>query len=110
MTKLFIAALLPLVACASSAQTSNHRPYVGFNRALPSVDRLGKPTALGMDPKVELRLCTNANGRVASVAIEHSSETREFDRAVLHDVAGWEFAPTAAAECHKVTVRYDPQA
>lgn len=110
MTKLFIAALFPLVACASSAQTSHTSPYLGFNRALPSVDRLGKPTSLGMDPKVDLRLCTDASGRVASVEIEHSSETREFDRAVLHDVAAWEFAPTAAPECHKVTVRYDPQA
>jgi TonB family protein len=110
MHKLMIVASLFVVACASSAQTAAHRSYVGFDRSLPSVDRLGKPTALGMDPKVDLRLCTDADGRVASVDIEHSSETREFDRAVMHDVAAWEFTPTAAPECHIVTVRYQPQA
>jgi len=28
---------------------------------------------------------------------------------VLHDVANWQFEPTTAPECRKLTVRYNPQ-
>lgn len=111
MSKLMMVSLaLSLFACVSGAAPHSSQP-VSYNRTLPSVDRLGMRTALlGLEPKIFLRLCTDRNGRVASVDIEHSSELGTFDQAVLNDVANWDFAPQAAPSCRKITVRYNPQA
>ena len=96
-----------LVACVSATPVQP----VAYNHSLPSVDRLGKRTELlGLEPKIYLRLCTDRDGKVASVEIEHSSELGTFDQAVRNDVADWQFEPTAAPSCRKVVVRYNPQA
>ena len=112
MSKLILVSLSSLlVACVSSGapQTSTH-PVV-YDRSLPSVDRLGKRTELlGVEPKIYLRMCTDRDGKVSSVDIEHSSELGTFDRAVLNDVANWRFDPQAAPSCRKIVVRYNPQA
>jgi TonB family protein len=107
MSKLMMISLsLSLAACMSSATS---RP--NLDHTLPSVDRLGMRTELlGADPKIFLRLCTDRDGKVASVDIEHSSELGTFDQAVLNDVAQWQFAPQAAPSCQKIVVRYNPQA
>jgi TonB family protein len=107
MSKLMLVSLSSaLVACMSATP-----PQTAYNHSLPSVDRLGKRTELlGAEPKIFLRLCTDTSGKVASVDIEHSSELGTFDRAVLNDVAQWQFEPQAAPSCRKVVVRYNPQA
>ena len=116
MSKLMMVSLSSVLgACVASGAPATHpvAPVapIAYDRSLPSVDRLGKRTELlGLEPKISLRLCTDRDGRVASVTIEHSSEPGTFDRAVLNDVAKWQFAPTAAPECRKLVVRYNPQA
>lgn len=124
MSKLMMVSLSSLVvACMSSAPKTSSQPVaspkgtgspgssLAYDRSLPSVDRLGKRIdLLGLDPKINLRLCTDRDGRVASVNVEHSSELGTFDAAVLRDVGSWQFEPTAAPECRKLTVRYSPQA
>jgi TonB family protein len=111
MSKLMMVSLSSLlVACVSSGAPKTSTQPVAYDRSLPSVDRLGKRIdLLGADPKINLRLCTDRDGRVASVNIENSSELGTFDQAVLHDVANWQFEPTTAPECRKLTVRYNPQ-
>ena len=111
MSKLLLVSLSSvLVACVSSATPQAAQP-ISYNRSLPSVDRLGKRTELlGLEPKIYLRLCTDRDGKVASVEIEHSSELGTFDQAVVTDVASWQFEPAAAPSCRKLVVRYNPQA
>ena len=99
-----------LVACVSSATPQAAQP-ISYNRSLPSVDRLGKRTELlGLAPRIYLHLCTDRDGKVASVEIEHSSALGTFDQAVKTDVARWQFEPAAAPSCRNLVVQYNPQA
>jgi TonB family protein len=73
---------------------------------LPSADRAGLAGRLSAG----VRLCVAPDGRVHSVAIERSSGTPEFDRALTADIPSWQYAPYKAPSelkvCERLTVDY----
>jgi hypothetical protein len=101
MSKLLIASLF-LVACAPAPQASTAH-------TLPSVERIGNRMDLVPDgQKILLHLCTDVEGRVTSVDVEHGSPLNTFDTAVKSDVLAWQFEPQSAPSCRKMTIVYHP--
>jgi TonB family protein len=103
-----IAALLSALALAVAVPASAD-PRSVDNPSLPSVDHIAAwvRQAVGDHASVDLRLCTDGDGNVTSVELLRSSSYAPFDRAVVKDVAKWQFAASGEAQCAKKTISYD---
>jgi TonB family protein len=128
-----VLSLLLLGACATgtagvdreaSPQTGAHLELSqGARSAFRSTGDLQLPSAdamsirirerLGDEPAVKVDLCLGADGRVSSVALVRGTTMEMFDRAVLRDVATWQFAATAAPPsekaCQRKRIVYHPR-
>ena len=82
------------------------------NRSLPSVDRIASwvRVSAGDQVSLDVRVCTDGDGRVTSLELLRSSGYEPFDRAALKDVAKWRFAASGDAQCAKKTISYDAAA
>ena len=87
------------------------RPVV-LDPKVPSVDRLATQLKyeLGDTCGATLRLCVAPSGHVNSATITKSSTSPDFDAALLHDIASWQFAqmpgPANVQSCRIATVLY----
>lgn len=90
---------------------------VAIDPQLPSADRIGREIRgeLGEVASAEIRLCVAADGRVHSVQLVRGSSLAEFNEAVVHDVASWQFSgspgwsrPNRLKSCELATIRYRP--
>lgn len=81
---------------------------------LPSADRIAPRIhhVLGDTASAAVQLCVAPSGKVASVTLERSSEMPAFDRAMMNDVASWQFAampgPATVKSCERLTISYRP--
>jgi TonB family protein len=81
---------------------------------LPSADRIAPRIhhVLGDTASAAVQLCVAPSGKVASVTLERSSEMPAFDRAMMNDIAGWQFAampgPDTVKSCERLTISYRP--
>jgi len=93
----------------SSAPRAFPRP---IEPALPDVDRMAHQirARFGDDATAALDLCVSPAGRVTKVALARKSSFDAFDRAVLRDVARWQFAampgPASLEVCDRATIAY----
>ena len=99
-------ALLATLAVAAPA-SADLRPL--DPPSLPSVDHIAGwvRDAVGDHPSADVRVCTGIDGQVASIQLVRSSGYEPFDRAVLKDVAKWQFDVGGEAQCAKKTITYD---
>ncbi len=81
---------------------------------LPSADRIAPRIhhVLGDTASAAIHLCVSPSGKVASVKLERSSDLPAFDRAMMNDVAAWQFAampgPDSVKSCERLTISYRP--
>jgi TonB family protein len=104
--------MLGLLVVLAVAVPASADPRPVESPSLPSADRIAAwvRASVGDHPSVDVRLCTDSDGRVTSVELLRSSSYEPFDRAVLKDVAAWRFAASGDAQCAKKTIAYDPVA
>ena len=82
--------------------------------ALPSADRISHiiEARLGSQATVDVRYCVSPAGRLVSTELERSSTLDAFDRAVMTDMATWQFASKPGTEdlrtCETATIVYRP--
>jgi outer membrane biosynthesis protein TonB len=82
--------------------------------ALPSADRIWRQirNELGDVASADVRLCVARDGRVARVDMVRPTRFAEFNRAVIDDVADWQFSELpgstsdAAQHCEVTTIHY----
>lgn len=83
---------------------------------LPSADRLRRQIRdeLGDVASADVRLCVSPDGRVRKVELVRGSSLREFNDAVVRDIADWQFSgiPGATSDslqsCEIATISYRP--
>jgi hypothetical protein len=81
---------------------------------LPSADAMRHELrALGHDHlTAELRACVAPTGATIDVTLDQSSGVAAFDRAVVHDLATWQYrsfgAPSDLRVCEPITITYLP--
>ena len=137
MRSLLAVVALPLVACATTGAfdqsldpaSRGNASSVTFDFAargdeampafpavaeprLPSADRLAPQLRHVGAMTADVVVCVRPQGTVASVELTRSSQHAAFDRAMLADVAEWQFAPMAGPDtvksCQLVTISYRP--
>lgn len=99
------------VSCLMEAETASSAFPVAIDPKLPSVDRIARlvEADLGAHASAEVELCVSPAGRVVAVSLVRETMSRAFDAAVLHDVAEWQFAPSAASDrrvCKRAAISY----
>lgn len=101
MTKILAAAALVLAVSGSAA-------LADAPKSLPSADRIAPyiKQHLGNTASADVQLCVAADGHVSRVGLLKGSKFAAFDRAVVHDVSGWQFASGDATRCVKTTIAY----
>jgi TonB family protein len=132
IVKLVIPSLL-LVACATGEASTDHGPQsptslgqptsVGLlaagrefpavkNPRLPSADLLSNKIReeTGDVASADIRLCVAPNGHVNDIRLVRSSASNMYDRAVVKDVASWQFRegpdPADLPACEIATITY----
>lgn len=98
-------------SCAIKAEPGSTAFPAAIDPKLPSVDRIAHlvEAELGARASAELDLCVSRAGRVVAVSLARATSSPAFDRAVLHDVAEWEFAALATSGdriCKRATISY----
>ncbi|TMQ28545.1 MAG: hypothetical protein E6J90_00415 [Deltaproteobacteria bacterium] len=115
MFKLAGALCLMLAACATGGVSANRESAahaaprfemtapvtdtprvfpVATDPQLPSADRMQREirSELGEVASLDVRMCVAPDGRVRKVEVVRGSSLAEFDQAVVHDVADWQFS------------------
>jgi TonB family protein len=81
---------------------------------LPTADRLAHviDARLGQQASVDVRLCVTPAGHIESATLERGSTFEQFDKAVMSDIAAWQFAaqpgPDSLRTCEIATIVYRP--
>lgn len=81
---------------------------------LPTADRIAPRihTVLGDTATAAVKLCVAPSGKVSSVELEQGSSMDAFDRAMMTDIAAWQFAelpgPDRVKTCERFTISYRP--
>jgi TonB family protein len=78
---------------------------------LPSADRIARRirSELGGIASADVRLCVAPDGRVSDVKLVRGSSYGDFDDALVHDVANWQFwgaRGKAMKNCELATITY----
>jgi TonB family protein len=106
----------PRIGLTARADTARMFP-VAKDPQLPSADRMFRHirNELGDVASADVRLCVAPDGRVQDVAIVRGTRLPEFDEALVHDMAHWQFSesprPAGAASpriCEVTTISYRP--
>jgi len=107
----------PRVELAATDTTAPGFP-VAHNPRLPSADRLSGVIRadLGGVASADVWLCVGGNGRVREVNLVRGSSLASFDRALVHDVADWQFMElpgwiglmSPLQTCEVATISYRP--
>jgi TonB family protein len=79
--------------------------------SLPSADRMARRirNELGGVASADVRLCVAPDGRVSDVKLIRGSSDGDFDDAVVHDVANWQFSGSRGERlknCERATITY----
>lgn len=107
MTRIAAVVAALFVSATSVVVVAAPRPLA--EPSLPSADRIAPwiRANAGDHVKADIRLCIAPDGHVTSVAMVRGSSYAPFDRAVMTDVAEWQFAATGDSRCTKTTIAYD---
>ena len=105
----------PRIESTAPAGTARVSP-VAKDLQLPSADRMARQirTELGDVASADVRMCVAVDGRVQNVQIVHGSRLTEFDQALVHDIADWQFSGMPGSStahrrgCKIVTISYRP--
>jgi TonB family protein len=90
---------------------------VAIDPQLPTADRMRREirTELGEVASADVRLCVAPDGHVRNVEIVRGSTLAEFDQAILHDMAHWQFSGMPGSShaenlqsCEIATITYRP--
>jgi TonB family protein len=100
---------------AAVADTARVFP-VAVDPQLPTADRMGREirSELGEVASADVRLCVAPDGRVRKVEIVRGSSFAEFDQALVHDIADWQFSGMPGSShanlqsCEVATINYRP--
>lgn len=99
-----------------AADTARVFPVASDPR-LPSADRIARQIRdeLGEVASADVRLCVAPDGRVQDIQIVRGTSLAQFDQAVVHDMADWQFSGSPGSSqggklknCEIATIRYRP--
>lgn len=98
-------------SCAIKADPASPAFPAAIDPKLPSVDRIARlvEAEFGARAAAEVDLCVSRAGRVVGVSLVRATQSPAFDLAVVHDVAEWQFAASAAMAdriCKRATISY----
>ena len=100
---------------ANAADVAAHAVFPAVvDPQLPSADRIAPRIhhLLGDVAVAHIALCVAPSGKVASVTLDASSGLPAFDRAMMNDIATWQFAampgPATVKTCEQLTISYRP--
>ena len=100
-----------------TAKTDTARVFpVAMDPQLPSADRMARQirTELGGVASADVRLCVSPDGRVRKVELVRGSSFRDFNDAVVRDIADWQFSGIPGTtndslqSCEIATITYRP--
>jgi hypothetical protein len=136
MSKLVALLALSLAACATSGAgvgairvdpepTPRARPHLALKAKgsprwfpaaldprLPSADLMARQVReeIGDVASADVRLCVTPAGKVQDVQLVRGTALAEFNRALVHDIADWQFSgsagSTGANNCQVTTINY----
>jgi len=108
----------PLVSAADPviASSAGHVLAAVENPRLPDADQAFTQIRdeAGDEASATIELCVAPDGHVDRVELKRRSASSAYDRAVVKDVANWQFggenwAPPNRDTCELATIKYDPQ-
>lgn len=136
MSKLAALLALSLAACATSGAgvgairvdpepTPRARPHLvmkvktprrefpaALDPKLPSADLIARQVReeIGDVASADVRLCVTPDGKVQNVQLVRGTALAEFNRALVHDIAEWQFSGSAGwasvENCQVTTINY----
>jgi TonB family protein len=100
-----VLAVATFLAISSTALAG---PKLAERPELRSADRIAPwiRDRVGLTAKAELQVCAAADGHVTSVRLVRGSGYDAFDRAVMTDVRGWQYAADSIPKCTLVKISY----